>query len=410
MPEGTASDLVVAFNFPPFNDGSAVTLAKRVIEGQRPVDVIAADLSKIRSRDESLLHLVSPWVRKHDILDVPILFADERSVGPFVEQGLRTAAARRSEPYDSVYSRSMWPHSHYLAALLHTRGRARTWTAEFSDPILWHADATRRPSAPVTIGKRASEILRALGSRGQQLLLEQATILAWAQFVPFLLADTLVFTNEQQMEVMVDDAPEWLRARVIDRAEISPHPTLPREHYGPGSPPRLADGKFRVGYFGTFYPNRGGGDFVQAMRLLPHGIQDSLRLDVYSDHAASLRRVAQDLGLGRSVRALTPAPFLDFLRLSNEYDALLVNDISSSPFRVPSPFLPSKYSDYAGSDAPVMALTLPGSPLDTKPVTWKARVGDVDGIAAVLRDAVESLSPCPPADVPHARIAHRLAP
>lgn len=388
MLDGPIRDLVVAFNFPPFSDGSAVTVAKRILASDRRVDVISADLSSIRRRDESLWGLVEPLVAEHHALNVPVRFAQMSSVDSFVKQGLARLAHRSEDPYGSVYSRSMWPHSHFLAAAVRAQELAQSWTAEFSDPLLWQSDGTRRPSAPVRVGPDEARLLRAIGARGQRLLLDDLTVMAWAQNLPFLLADTLVFTNDQQRAVTLADAPEWLRLSVEQRSVVSPHPTLPEQYYvddGAGGPRR--DDTFRIGYFGTFYPNRGGGDFLQALSLLSPDERRRIRLDVYSDDAAALRRAAARLGLGRQIAIRRPLPLLEFLPRTQRYDALLVNDISSTPFTVPSPFLPSKYSDYAGSSTPTMALTIPGSPLDLAHSKWKAHVGDIDAIASMLRAA-----------------------
>ncbi|MGP5626939.1 hypothetical protein [Brachybacterium alimentarium] len=393
MLERTADRLIVAFNFPPFTDGSAVTVAKRIIEAAVPVDVIAADLSSVRARDESLIDLVAPWLIEHYTVKVPVLFADERSLVPFVERGLGAVRRRRGLPYKEVYSRSMWPHSHFLAARLRSEGDAHRWIAEFSDPILWHVDATPRPSGPMSLSGANLRLLRAVGSRAQAFLREHATVLAWSQFIPFLLADELVFTNDQQLQVMLADAPEWMREDVERRATISPHPTLTSPHYtaANGSAPSSRPGRYSIGYFGTFYPNRGGGEFLEAISLLPAPLRDSLTLDVYTDDAGGLLDAASRLGVADNVHRKAPLPFRRFLQTSGSYTALLVNDIATSPFGVPSPFLPSKYSDYVGSPTDTMAITLPGSPLDQKHTRWRAHVGDVDGIAAMLADAVISV-------------------
>lgn len=390
MPDSSADRLIVAFNFPPFTDGSSVTVAKRIVEAEVPVDVIAADLSAVRTRDESLMNLVAPWVDEHHTVKVPVLFADERSLVPFIRSGLDVIRHRRERPYREVYSRSMWPHSHFLAAHLRNQGVAQRWIAEFSDPILWHVDATPRPSGPVSLSGPNLPLLRAVSARAQNFLRENSTVLAWAQFVPFLLADELVFTNDQQMKVMIADAPDWMRHDVEQRSTISPHPTLPREHYvtnvAPGHNP--TSDTFSIGYFGTFYPNRGGGEFLEALSLLPPHLLAHLSLDIYTADAGRLLEVAARLGLSKNVRRIPPLPFRQFLLATESYDALLVNDIATSPFGTPSPFLPSKYSDYTGSSAGTMAITLPGSPLDKKPVDWRAHVGDVDGISTMLMDAV----------------------
>lgn len=350
MRERTADRLIVAFNFPPFTDGSAVTVAKRIVEADVQVDVIAADLSAVRSRDESLVDLVAPWLVWHHTVKAPILFADERSLIPFVERGLRAVRQRRGLPYEEVYSRSMWPHSHFLAARLRAEGDARRWIAEFSDPILWQADATPRPSGRVSLSGANLRLLRAVGSRAQEFLREHSTVLAWAQFIPFLLADELVFTNEQQLKVMLADAPVWMRDDIERRATISPHPTLPPSHYVAEQSPALPTrpGRFSIGYFGTFYPNRGGGEFLEAISLLPAHLRDRLILDVYTSEAGRLLETAARLGVAGCVRKQAPLPFRRFLQTSGAYGALLVSDIATTPFGVPSPFLPSKYSDYAG--------------------------------------------------------------
>lgn len=384
-----ANRLIVAFNFPPFNDGSAVTIAKRIVEAGVPVDVISADLSRIRSRDESLYELVTPLVKDHHSVTIPLRFAEQSSVLAFADQGLLALGRHEGRTYESMHSRSMWPHSHFLAARAKIAGIASTWTAEFSDPVLWHVDATRRSSSPLVIDDGAAAILRAVGSRAQKFLRENATVLAWAQHVPFFLADEIVFTNDQQQTVMIRDAPDWFQAELRAKSTIAPHPTLPAQHYGSLPAPKSDDRHdFRIGYFGTFYPNRGGGEFLEAVSLLPREERSRLRLNVYSDNAAGLADIARRLGLRGTVKVRTPLPFLEFLKVTNSYDALLVNDIATSPFGLPSPFLPSKYSDYAGSSAPTMAITIPGSPLDQRDIMWKAHTGDLDGIASMLSGAI----------------------
>lgn len=387
MSETQPEQLVVAFNFPPFNDGSAVTVAKRIVENQNPVDVVTADLSRVRSKDSTLSDLVSPWVNRVHQLSVPIKFADESSIRPFVTRGLH---ALRGRAYTSVYSRSMWPHSHFIAAHVRATGIAGHWTAEFSDPILWHVDATRRPSGKIIIDNHSARVLRLVGARGQRFLLERKSVLEWAQFVPFLAADELVFTNSQQQDVMIADAPAWMEDLIRAKSTISPHPTLPASYYGsPHTPgPRVPGGRFRIGYFGNFYPNRGGGELLEAMSTLAPDSLSKLQLDIYTENPSTLLRLAIKLRLENHVNTHPPLPFIEFLRESNSYDALLVNDIATSPFGTPSPFLPSKYSDYAGSTAPTMAISLAGSPLDCRAAEFKARTGDIDSIRLMLQKAI----------------------
>lgn len=381
----TSQRLVVAYNFPPFNDGSAVTVAKRVVLNGSRIDVISADLSAHRSVDPSLAELVAQYVNFHFVARTLVAFSRWESVTEFVELGSEVLAFRGNH-YQSVYSRSMWPHSHFLAALVKVRSFAQRWEAEFSDPILWTVEGGQRSSPSLPLSNYCREILEALPPKERCFLSSRRTLLEWAQFVPFFLADTLVFTNEQQCEVMIRDVPEEFRKTLMAKSVISPHPTLPAEYYAPNS--TASSDELRIGYFGNFYPNRGAGEFLEAWSSMPKEEASRISLDVYSTTAASVRRAAKALGLEERVQVKNPLPFRSFLRRSSDYSALLVTDISTGPFPVASPFLPSKVSDYRGSVTPIMAVTLPGSPLDKLAIRWKARSGDTAGIRRMLAKAL----------------------
>src|SRR5699024_2504126 len=50
-------------------------------------------------------------------------------------------------------------------------------------------------------------------------------------------------------------------------------------------------------------------------------------------------------------------PYFEFLNLTNAFDILLVFDTITKDIKNINPYLPSKYSDYKGSDSIVMAVT-----------------------------------------------------
>ena len=57
-------------------------------------------------------------------------------------------------------------------------------------------------------------------------------------------------------------------------------------------------------------------------------------------------------------------PYLDFLSVSNNFDCLIVNDAQTKGFKWVNPYLPSKLSDYRGSNAAIWALFEEGSELE----------------------------------------------
>lgn len=245
-----------------------------------------------------------------------ISFASQRSVFEFANMGVRALESRgRVERYDTVFSRSMWAHSHFLAAFIKSKYRSIAWTAEFSDPLLWQVDRTPRHSGPLANTSDTRHILRAIGSTGQAWLLDHPDVLTWAQAVPYLLADTVMFTNDQQMQVMLEDVPLWMRDIVEPKAVVRPHPTLPREYYGLESQEEESSaglpGKFKIGYFGTFYPNRGGGEFLEALSLLADEDRQRIAFDVYSANANHMLDVATALGVRELIQVHDPLPTLN---------------------------------------------------------------------------------------------------
>ena len=142
-----AKDLIVAYNFPPFVDASAITQAKRIAARGVYVDVVSQDLSGFRSRDDSLLALVSPWIKRHEVVRGRPAFLNWASMRRFTRSGYRRLAVRGPMTrYRSVYSRSMWPHSHVLAALIKVMHPSIHWSAEFSDPLLQDTNGSLRRS------------------------------------------------------------------------------------------------------------------------------------------------------------------------------------------------------------------------------------------------------------------------
>lgn len=383
-----AETLVIGFIAPPFTDASAVTLAKRIIMAGERVDILCADLSRVRTRDDSLFELISPLIDHHMMVPAPAFFTDYSATRAFMEHSVALLRARISE-YRDVYSRVMWPHSHFVAALAKAEHPQLRWTAEYSDPPLRLADGGVRPSGDVTVDRWMRRILRAVPQEYQRVLLEDRRLTSWTQVLGFALADRIVFTNDQQMAAMLEDkVPAPLAARVRERAEIRPHPTLPRQYYGSPRPGRDDDAHLHIGYFGTFYPNRGGGEFLEAISSLSAAERRGVTLHMFSGGGASLLAAARYLGIGDVVQTHAPLPYLEFLRETDSMDALLVADISTQPFGVPSPFLPSKYSDYRGSSAEIMAVTIPGSPLDQLPARWTAHCGDVRSQRGMLSAAI----------------------
>lgn len=389
--------LVVAYNFPPFVDASAVTQAKRIAVAGHRVDVVSQDMTGLRARDEPLLKLVAPFIDTHDVIRGRPAFLSWPSMRQFAAQGLRRLSMRGPlERYATVYSRSMWPHSHVLAALVKIMHPAIQWQAEFSDPLLHHVDGSHRVS-PVIPDEDAvlRQMVRALPHAYRDFLGAGGEMLHLIQALPFALADTLVFTNAQQQTVMLSDlGNDELAADAARRSMVSPHPAPPADWTTQPTTARLSTpGLCRIGYFGTLYPNRGLGSITESVRLLPFATRSRLRLDVYTaQREASYNQVTR-CRVGDVIRLHPELPYTQFLKVAATYDHLLVTDTQTGGFPVVNPFLPSKISDYAATGTNVIAITVPGSELSKLGYSPTASVGDIGSIRDALAQAAAGARP-----------------
>lgn len=379
--------LIVAYNFAPFNDASAVTAMKRLREFGGRWNVISKDMTGARTHDDSLRLLTRQLLNQQTMLEGPSAWSSWPATEEFCERGWEALQEiERGFAHRRLYSRAMWPTSHFLAALIKARrGDAIDWVAEFSDPLRTDVKGQPRPGV-VTETALLDEFRAALASRGLPVP-QTDSLFAWAETLAYGLADQVLFTNPHQFTHMLSEITEpALRERVLERAVISPHPTLPREFYELGpAPTELSPAQRHIAFFGTFYPTRGLGDIFDGLNLLTADQAARLKLHLFVPPSDALTEALAGLKHRASVAVYAQVPFLSFLSLSTHYDALLVNDASTRGMgkRV-NPYLPSKLSDYRGSGRPIWAHVEPGSMLSREPAALRSRLGDPRSVARAL--------------------------
>lgn len=390
---GVPRDLVVAYNFAPFTDTGATITSKRIREWGRPVDVISNHMGRTRESLEENSLLSAPYVARHHQLSTAPSFAHPNGIKDFVENGMRAfeSLCQGGREYDRVYSRSMWPASHFLAARIKDRNPDIRWVAEFSDPVRLTTEGDIR-----RIDLEGTPLLESLKDlaehEGMGDLLDEPDLFSWTELLPYFMADQLIFTNEHQLKTMLDYAPVGARELLQAKAVISVHPTLPRDFYSIGTARVPPSSKVNIGYFGDFYSTRGLHEVLEALRLLDRQEQDSLCLSVYTSRASSEVEdfVAGDLG--NVLRSGPRISFLDFLATLDAFDVLIVNDAATAEHHVRNPYLPSKLSDYRGSKARIWAIAEPGSSLSSFPADFSSARGDSSGALRVLRDILHNPS------------------
>ncbi|GAA3542783.1 hypothetical protein AFL01nite_10170 [Aeromicrobium flavum] len=387
---GRARRLVVSYCFPPTADSSAIVAARRVVAHGECVDVVSHAMGRLRGKDSSVRRLTRPYVARQWVLSGPTATLSwSGGVRDFVEKGWARVEAENKDdwPYESIYSRAMWPASHLLAAHVALQRPGTRWTAEMSDPLSinteggekegdWDPDDTLPLAFRKAVADRGFE-----GPEGPRLA-------PWIEAVTYALADEIIFTNRIQRDLMLDRiADPRLRERARSVAVVSAHPTPPERLFHAEAPIPLPQDVVNIGYFGNFYANRGIADLLTALQQ--HERRDEVRLHVFTDRPGPLMDQVDALGLEGHVEVHQQLPYLDYLAQTRRFDVLLVNDTAATAHFGVNPYLPSKLSDYLGSGTDIWAMVEPQSPLSEVEVAFVSAVGDVAEAGAVLDEIVD---------------------
>ncbi|MGH8963175.1 MAG: hypothetical protein ACRDWT_18625 [Jatrophihabitantaceae bacterium] len=389
--EGVAQDLAILYIALPYADTSALVAARRIRTAEVLRDVVSSDMSDRFSTDPHGEVIWREFVDQEFETRTKPQSAWWPGVIEFCRQGMEQIdqwqLAKGS--YRSVYSRAMWPTAHVLAALYKARNPQTKWIAEFSDPLVRGIAGQPRESNGKPTAAFVGELRDALQSRGVQPP-DSDNLYVWIETLAYGLADVVLFTNEHQRDFMLAHCEDRaLARRALRHAAIEYHPTLPAKfyqlyeaHY------ELDPAKVNIGYFGVFYATRGLTEVIDAFRGLRPEIRAKLRLHVFTNKPDELAADVVTAEVGDVIIANPYVSFLELLNLTTKLDVLLINDYRTLGTHGMNPYVPAKWSDYAGSGTPIWAIIEPGSVLSAREVAYRSELGDVDGARAVLERMV----------------------
>lgn len=389
--EKLSKTLVVSYCFPPYIDTAGIVCAKRIVEANKPVDVISNTMNGVRDRDDSLWKLVKPYVGRFSEIKAYPSFSNWKAIEDFCNKVL-DIAEKNVEKYNEVFSRSMWPGSHFAAALLKIKYPKLKWIAEFSDPLRVDVHGKQRLVEMNRDWLVKSGFIKNL-KECNITFEDNSHLFYWCEMLPYAFADEFVFTNESQKKYMLSMlSDERLRAKIEKKSLVISHPTLPEKYYNISDfryP--LNEAVINIGYFGSFYATRGIGDVLSALALLSEDFKNKIRVHIFTPQPES---VLIDESLKSNVVVNKILPYLDFLSISREFDVLIVNDAETKSVKWINPYLPSKLSDYIGSKANIWALCEGGSELDKNKnsgkIKFKSSIGNINQGAVILKQIVRN--------------------
>ncbi|MGV3243628.1 hypothetical protein [Staphylococcus sp. 11261D007BR] len=387
--DGDAETLVIAYCFPPYIDTSGNVMAKRVRDKNEVVDIISNNMSRIRKKDTKLNALAEHLVDTHYLLEAKQAFSSWESISGFVEQGLEVLE-NNPKHYKNLYSRAMFPQSHFLAFDIKQAHPNIYWRAEFSDPL--HSTVTSDLRyAPITDEEYINKVTGQLDDHLSSLV--DDNVFNVCELLALSHADELIFTNEHQLEYMIARFDEGIKQSIRDRAVISRHPIpLKTDYKKVISNYQVSPDYINLGYFGNFYATRGFNEIELLCKYLESSGETQFRIHCFTNINSHVKRLYQNSDFKEYIILRPLVGYFEFLNITTLFDGLLLFDAHTIGIKPLNPYVPSKLSDYKGSGKMVWAFTEPGSIMDQDDSILKTHMTDFNNYSKGFNEIKKSVS------------------
>lgn len=381
-------ELYISYLFPPSNQASGITVFKRIVEENSNIDVLQ---SNFHSNNSSFNKYVEKHINNRFGVEIDEKFDWAVFIYEFIKKGMEIIKNRE---YKKIYSRSWLMANHFLACEYKFKNPETFWRAEFSDPLIYDLNNNPKSYDEMIIDDKnyisnINNQIRLMNSRNNSdypLVENNMSAYFIAEYLVYLFADKIIFTNENQMKIMLDQFPVDVKDIVLGKCEIKRHPTLPDEFYHISEADlNLNDDCINIAYFGNdYYSKRHFEALFYAVEALNHKYSDKIRVYLY----ISNRKMVEKLLPSDKFITKKPLEYSDFLNATTKFNVLLVNDVTTKGVFDVNPYLPSKLSDYIGAKTDVWALYEPESSLSKTDVKYKSDMYDYD---ACLNELVRIL-------------------
>lgn len=373
-------NLFISFKFPPDKDIGGIIAAKRIIKNNLKVDVLHNSLG---NEDDLSFKEINNFI--HERLSTSVN-SERDSVGcifNFINQGLKLIGDRQ---YNKIYSRSWYMSNHYLALEYKFRHPDVFWTAEFSDPVLMNMKGVIRNHSLSVLDNK--EYIDGINSKIDEYnkihhtdidkLSNPGNTFYLAEFMTFLFADEIIFTNSNQRNIMLENYEEYIKKLVMDKSRIIHHPTLDSEYYHlANNELNLNKDEINIAYFGNFYYiSRHFEPLFYAFESLNHKYKNKIKFHLFINKNEFLNFLTDDLEFKNNIIIREPLEYFEFLNATLKFDILLINDTITNEYFNINPYLPSKLSDYLGSNKDIWAIYEDYSTLSTIDCKYKSSVRD----------------------------------
>jgi glycosyltransferase involved in cell wall biosynthesis len=368
-------ELIISYAFSPTNTTTSNVVAKRILTEERNVDVICASLDEL-DNDLLLDSIISEYIVNKYVIESNFSIEWD-NIKNFVKNGLEVLPK-----YEKIYSRAFFSHSHFLALEYKLKHPDTYWRAEFSDPLV--KPLGRRTSSEINDEDYVNRINSILKEKDLDLININQDVNSICEYLTFIFADEIIYTNENQKKVMTNNLPSNIK---INKEIISQHPTLDEKYY------QIINFEYEIdknylnfAYFGNIFSKRSFEDFISAFMNVKN--KEKLRIHIFTKNRTLFEQI-----LPKEVYEISilnnEVNYLEFLNLTTKFDILLVEDSYTKGDEIINPYLPSKISDYKGSKVSIWGVCEDSSPMDKIDLEYKSKLHDYQSNIQTLNQIIK---------------------
>ncbi len=380
MSELKNRELLISYAFPPTNTTTSNVVAKRILDEKKSVDVVCGRLDNL-SKDYTMENVLKEYISSKYVIDIDFSIEWD-NIKFFSTKAMETLDSL--DVYEKIYSRAFFSHSHFLALEYKLAHPETYWRAEFSDPLV--KPLGRRTSSKINdeeYVKRMNELLKA---RNFELISCEDDVNAICEYLTYLYADEIIFINKNQRRVMIEDSRFDVENIINEKSTISPHPTLDDKYYNIiKSNYEVDENYLNFAYFGNIFSKRSFEDFISSFENVDDEIK--IRIHIFSNNKTLFEQILSNKIFDKVILN-EEVNYLEFLNLTKKFDVLLVEDSYTLSDCEINPYLPSKLSDYIGSETSVWAVCEKNSPMYSMDIEYKSILGDYSSNISTINQII----------------------
>ena len=385
----TACDeLYISFLFPPSDYVSGITVFKRIAVNGKKVDVLQADFKS--DNLSQFNNYVDEYINNRILIDIDCDNDWANCIFKFQDMGLKAI----KNDYKKIYSRSWLMANHFLASQYKFKNPEVIWHAEFSDPLIY--DLSNKPKTYKQMKVNDKDYILKINEKIDEFNKNNNTDFVHvennsqayfiAEYLVYLFADEVIFTNENQREVMLDQFQVDVKDMVLKKSQIKIHPTLDDKFYHIKDVDlNLNPDEINIAYFGKdYYGKRHFEALFYTLDSLNHRYKDKIKIHIFIDDTQLVKSLISSTQSSDNFTVRKPIGYLEFLNATTKFDVLLVSDVETKPDFELNPYLPSKLSDYMGSSADIWGICEKGSSLSKMDLKYKSYIGDIPSLQSQI--------------------------